>query len=101
MSNYRHMMSGLSATFIEAPIDLQSHLKIPQDQYDVCKAGGVKTSGNAAGNTQNVFDLDGENSPPDVIPDGFTARGIVALVFSCVAAFVGLAIIVWYGHANV
>jgi iron transport multicopper oxidase len=95
------MMSGLAATFIEAPLDLQSHLTIPQDQYDICKAGGVKTSGNAAGDTENVFDLDGQNSPPGFIPAGFTARGIVALVFSCLAAFVGLAVIIWYGNAKV
>lgn len=27
----------------------------------------------------------------------FTARGVVALVFSCISAFLGMGAIVWYG----
>lgn len=34
-----------------------------------------------------------------LIPFRFTARGIVALVFSCISAFIGLAAITWYGMA--
>ncbi|KAL4987655.1 Cupredoxin [Aspergillus falconensis] len=65
------------------------------DHYDVCAAAGTPTEGNAAGNTEDFFDLAGENKAVAPLPAGFTARGILALVFSCVAAFLGLASIVW------
>lgn len=81
---------------IEAPLDLQaSNLTIPQDHLAACAAQSIPTAGNAAGNTVDVFDLTGENLPPSPLPDGFTARGIVALVFSVVSAFLGLAVISW------
>lgn len=57
--------------------------------------------GNAAGNTVDVLDLKGETSFPGPLPAGFTARGIVALVFSCVAAFLGMTVIGWYGMAPI
>jgi iron transport multicopper oxidase len=95
------MMSGLSATFVEAPLALQQSLQIPQDHYDVCKTAGIKTAGNAVGNTQNYLDLKGVPEAPGEIPGGFTTRGIVALVFSCVAAFLGMAVIVWYGKSKI
>lgn len=37
---------------------------------------------------------------PGPLPAGFTARGIVALVFSCLAALLGMATITWYGFAE-
>ncbi|KAK8211353.1 hypothetical protein M8818_003320 [Zalaria obscura] len=94
-----HMDSGLVATMIEAPLELQKTLTIPQNHFDVCKAAGVPTTGNAAGNTEDLLDLSGENKSPAPLPAGFTARGIVALVFSCVSAFLGMAVISWYGAA--
>ncbi|KAF2025724.1 iron transport multicopper oxidase FET3 precursor [Setomelanomma holmii] len=94
-----HVASGLSATIIERPLDVQKQLsgKIPTDHLKVCEAGNVPTKGNAAGNTVDLLDLTGENKSPGTLPAGFTARGIVALVFSCVAAFLGMAVIFWYG----
>lgn len=47
--------------------------------------------GNAAGNTEDLFDLTGENKQVAWHPAGFTAKGIVAMVFSCVSAFLGMA----------
>ncbi|KAF1996346.1 multicopper oxidase [Amniculicola lignicola CBS 123094] len=96
-----HVASGLVATMIESPLSIQKQLfgKIPQDHLDACTLSKTPTAGNAAGNTQNLLDLSGENKSPPPIPAGFEARGIVALVFSCVAAFVGMAVIVWYGMA--
>jgi iron transport multicopper oxidase len=82
---------------VEAPADLQSALKVPQDQLDACKALDIATTGNAAGNTKDPLDLNGANTAPGPIPTGFTPRGIAAMVFSCVAAFLGMAVIVWYG----
>lgn len=89
------MDAGLATVMVEAPLYLQEHLTIPQNHYDVCAAAGTPTEGNAAGNTEDFFDLSGENKAVAPLPAGFTARGIVALVFSCVAAFLGLASIVW------
>jgi iron transport multicopper oxidase len=93
-----HMDSGLAATFIEAPLELQKTLKIPEDHYQVCEASGTLTAGNAAGNTKDLFDLTGQNVSPAPLPAGFTAKGIVALVFSCIAAILGLLSIAWYDH---
>lgn len=63
----------------------------------MCRAASVPTQGNAAGNTQNLEDLSGENRSPGRLPDGFTARGIAALVMSVVSAFLGIGVIGWYG----
>jgi iron transport multicopper oxidase len=91
------MASGLAVTMIEAPLDLQKSLQVPANHYDVCAASNYPTQGNAAGNTKDLLDLSGQNESVKPLPAGFTARGIVAFVFSCVAAFVGIAVISWYG----
>lgn len=95
-----HIDQGLVATIIEAPLALQKSLKISQNHLDVCAAGNVPTAGNAAANTVNVLDLTGANEAPKPLPAGFTARGIVALVFSCISALIGLGVISWYGMAD-
>jgi iron transport multicopper oxidase len=92
-----HTAVGLIATLVEAPLDLQQSLTVPEDHFKVCQAQAIPTAGNAAGNTVDLFDLAGENAPPPPLPAGFTAKGIVALVFSCVSAFLGMAVITWYG----
>lgn len=89
------MDTGLVATMIEAPLEMQKTLSIPDDHYANCKDLNVPTAGNAAGNTVDVFDLKGENRAVAPLPAGFTAKGIVALVFSCIAAFAGIAAIAW------
>ncbi|KAK2008550.1 multicopper oxidase [Colletotrichum eremochloae] len=95
-----HVTSGLLATFVEAPLDLQKTLSIPQNHLDVCAAAKVPIAGNAAGNTKDFLDLSGQNTPPARLPDGFTARGIVALVFSCVTGILGILVVGWYGLAK-
>ncbi|WYZ44806.1 hypothetical protein EsH8_VIII_000122 [Colletotrichum jinshuiense] len=95
-----HVTSGLLATFIEAPLELQKTLELPQNHLDVCNTGGVPVSGNAAGNTKDWLDLSGQNAPPDPLPAGFTARGIVAFVFSCIAGLLGIAAVSWYGMST-
>lgn len=94
-----HIDSGLTATMVEAPLDLQKSLTIPADHFAACAANSppMATAGNAAGNTANLLDLSGEPAPPAPLPDGFAARGIVALVFSCVAGILGVAVVAWYG----
>ncbi|KAI6092909.1 putative ferroxidase [Hypoxylon rubiginosum] len=94
-----HVSSGLIATFVEAPLDLQKTISIPQDHLDVCAAQSIPTAGNAAGNTANLLDLTGEPKSPDPLPDGFTIRGKVALAFSCLCGILGVAVVCWYGLA--
>lgn len=89
------MQQGLAAVFIEAPLQMQKTTNIPADHYAACKAAAVPAIGNAAANTKDYLDLKGQNKPANPLPAGFTARGIVALVFSCIAAFAGLAAIAW------
>lgn len=94
------MEQGLVATMVEAPLELQSSLTIPAEHFEACVAGNVPFTGNAAGNTGDLLDLSGANSAPKPLPAGFTPRGIVALVFSVLAALVGLVAITWYGMAD-
>jgi iron transport multicopper oxidase len=95
-----HLQQGLAMTFVEAPMQLQESLTIPQNHYDACNAAGVKFEGNAAGNTENYLDLSGQNKQVGWLPAGFTTKGIVALVFSCVSAFLGIAFISFYGASG-
>jgi iron transport multicopper oxidase len=81
---------------VEAPELLQKQ-SIPEDHFAVCKLDDLPIAGNAAGNTEDYLDLAGANVSPKPLPAGFQAKGMVALVFSCVAAFLGLAVISWYG----
>ncbi|MCJ1454538.1 hypothetical protein MMC28_004891 [Mycoblastus sanguinarius] len=89
---------------IEAPTSLQETLSLsdlPPSHLSACAAQNIPTTGNAAGNTKDLFDLDGVNKSVPPLPAGFTARGIVALVFSCLSAFLGVAIIAWYGAGEI
>ncbi|CAK7203283.1 hypothetical protein SEUCBS139899_006014 [Sporothrix eucalyptigena] len=72
-----HLSTGLVATFVEAPVELQQQYtpssgisSLPADHLAACVAGGVPTTGNAAGNTVNFLDLQGEDVPPAALPDG-------------------------------
>ncbi|KAF3925265.1 Laccase-1 [Dactylellina cionopaga] len=96
-----HIQSGLIATFIEAPDVMQKTLKIPEDHLNVCKGQDLPVLGNAAANSEDYMDLAGQNLSPAPLPAGFTARGIVALVFSVIAAFLGLAVIALYGSQEI
>ncbi|KAE8145434.1 Cupredoxin [Aspergillus avenaceus] len=96
-----HMDAGLAVVLVEAPLEMQKTLAIPQDHWDACDASHTPKEGNAAGNTRDHYDLSGENKSVPPLPAGVTARGIVALVFSCIAACLGLASIVWYGMAPI
>ena len=86
---------------IEAPLSLQETLQIPQNHLDTCTKQNIPIAGNAAGNTKDLFDLKGARVSPAPLPAGFTARGIVALVFSCLSAFLGVAVIAWYGAGEI
>jgi iron transport multicopper oxidase len=94
------MDQGLIATFIEAPLEMQKSLVIPDDHKALCANSGIPMVGNAAGNTKDVFDLSGQNHPPKPLPAGFTPKGVVAMTFSVLSALLGLAAIAWYGMAD-
>lgn len=89
-----HMDQGLVMTMIEAP-ELLQDLDIPADHLAACKAGGVPTKGNAAGNTKDVLDLSGQNTPVAPLPEGFTSKGYIAMLASCMSAFIGIATLTW------
>ncbi|KAI1076349.1 Cupredoxin [Whalleya microplaca] len=94
-----HVQSGLIATMVEAPLELQKTIQIPQGHLDVCNVQNIPTTGNAAANTVDYLNLDGENRSPDPLPEGFTTRGKVALAFSCLAGILGVIVVAWYGLA--
>ncbi|RWA14994.1 hypothetical protein EKO27_g81 [Xylaria grammica] len=81
------------------PLALQGSLTIPQNHLDVCASQHIATTGNAAGNTADFTDLDGENRAPDRLPDGFTTRGKVALAFSVLSGIIGVLAVALYGLA--
>ncbi|KAI1164762.1 Cupredoxin [Nemania serpens] len=94
-----HITSGLIATMVEAPLDLQNQLTIPQGHLDTCASQDIATVGNAAGNAVDFTNLKGENSPPDRLPEGFTTRGKVALAFSALSGILGVIVVALYGLA--
>ena len=55
---------------IEAPLQLQKNLTIPDDHWAACKHLGILTEGNAAGNTDDLLDLSGANVSPPPLPTG-------------------------------
>ncbi|KAF4633795.1 hypothetical protein G7Y89_g4316 [Cudoniella acicularis] len=60
-----HVEAGLTATFIEAPEQLQAlGLVIPQSHKATCAKLGIPITGNAAGNTKNWTDLTGAFTTP-------------------------------------
>lgn len=60
-----HVEAGLTATFIEAPTELQAMgLVIPENHKQACKNMNISMVGNAAGNSENWLDLTGEPSVP-------------------------------------
>ena len=66
-----HVDSGLIATMVEAPLEMQKTISIPEDHFEACRKAGTGTKGNAAGNTEDLLDLTGENKPPGPLPDGY------------------------------
>ena len=97
-----HVDSGLIASMVSAPLELQKQSTIPADHYAACAAAqpAIPTAGNAAANTEDLLDVTGANVSPAPLPAGFQPRGIVALVFSCVAGILGLVVIAWYGSGE-
>ncbi|SCU85732.1 LADA_0D09296g1_1 [Lachancea dasiensis] len=98
-----HLTQGLAIVLIEDPLSIQaSHgQQLTDNHKNVCKNVGIPTKGNAAGNSQDYMNLAGENVQEKFIPTGFTAKGIVAMTFSCLAAILGLITIAFYGLMDI
>lgn len=98
-----HLDQGLAIVLVEAPLEMQKdpRQELSDDFKKACNTLGMNVTGNAAGNSVNYLDLTGENRQYKALPSGFTARGIVALVFSCIAAFLGIGAIAFYGMADI
>lgn len=66
-----HVESGLSATFIEAPSELQaSKPYIPASHRQVCSAQNILMKGNAAGNFNDYSNVTGANTVANTNPWG-------------------------------
>lgn len=96
-----HLLQGLALTLVEDPAGIRANETVFNEEWlDTCAACGG-WEGNAANNTVNFLDLSGENVQVKNLPDGFTAKGIVALVFSCIAGLLGCIAIGVYGMADI
>ncbi|KAG7748309.1 hypothetical protein KL912_002214 [Ogataea haglerorum] len=96
-----HLIQGLALTLIEDPLGIQANETLTENWKQVCQNVNMSYTGNAAGNDNDFFDLTGQNVQVKDLPAGFTARGIVALVFSCVSGVLGCIVIFWYGMADI
>ncbi|KAJ2788067.1 ferroxidase fet3 [Coemansia linderi] len=57
-----HFGMGMALTFVEAPDVLRQRQQVPDSMLELCRAQGVRTEGNGAGNAG--FDLTGLPAPP-------------------------------------
>jgi iron transport multicopper oxidase len=55
---------------------------------------------NAAGNNKSFLDLSGQNMQLGWLLTGFTARGIITLVFLCLSTILGIGFIIMYGLSD-
>lgn len=95
-----HLSQGLAAVFIEDPLGIQENEQLSEDSKRMCEAFNINVKANAANNT-DFLNLAGENVQVKPLPDGFTAKGIVAMVFSCIAGVLGVICITIYGMSDI
>ncbi|KAL0074534.1 multicopper oxidase [Phycomyces blakesleeanus] len=93
-----HLETGLAAIFVEAPDIAQQRMTLPQAFNDLCEAGNIPYSGNAAG--KQGLDLKGAPSGVDILIDGFTASGKGAMAGCILSALLGIGAIVWFAHSD-
>lgn len=94
-----HLLQGLAIVLVEDPEGIQgnSTQQLTANSLEMCTNSNISTKGNAAGNFENFLDLTGENVQIKSVPGGFTKKGIIAMVFSCIAGILGLVTISIYG----
>ncbi|KAL2914214.1 ferroxidase fet3 [Polyrhizophydium stewartii] len=89
-----HLEAGLASLFVEAPLEMQKKIKVPNSINEQCLLLGKKVSGNAMGyNDTTTFP---GLSMSHVYPTGFGAKGVVALMGCIISALIGLVTVVWY-----
>lgn len=82
------MTAGLAMLFIEAPAEAQQTITVPQYMKDQCASLDISATGNAAGK-MSATDLSGAPHGPYPQKDGFTGRGIGAMIGTILAAILG------------
>ncbi|KAG5457489.1 MAG: Cupredoxin [Olpidium bornovanus] len=90
-----HMENGLVATFIEAPLEAQKQMTLPQQALDHCTAQGIFPGMNAA--KAQGLDMSNDHDGPQPLPGVFDGRGIIAFAFSAITAAMGISVTSWYG----
>lgn len=57
-----HLAAGMAAQFVEAPAEIRHQNElVSQEAFDTCSLSGMLSSGNAAGNNVDFFNLTGQN----------------------------------------
>jgi len=94
-----HLLQGLAIVLVEDPLAIQANSSqaLTANMLEMCSNSNISTKGNAAGNYENFLDLTGQNIQEKNVPSGFTKKGIIAMVFSCIAGVLGLVMIAIYG----
>lgn len=92
-----HLTQGLASVFIENPETLQAREQLHDNYKQICSSCGIKNEGNAAGRSDDWFNLDGLPRQPLPLPEGFTAKGYFAFMVCTLAALWGLYTIANYG----
>lgn len=90
-----HLHAGLASLFVEAPLELQVSLKIPDYFYKQCANQGVKTSGNAAG-YDDATTFNGFAASPKLHSVSIRGKAIYALCGCVFSAFAGFGTLIWF-----
>lgn len=96
-----HLTQGLASVFIEDPLALQEANVLSDNYKEVCSAAGIPNKGNAAGHSDDWFNMNGLPRQPKPLPTGFTAKGYIAFIVSTLVGLWGLYAIADYGLAEV
>lgn len=92
-----HLTQGLAAVFIEDPLALQEQESLSGNYKEVCSAAEIPNRGNAAGHSDDWFNMDGLPRQPKPLPSGFTAKGYFAFIVSALVGILGIYTISDYG----
>lgn len=96
-----HLEQGLAAVFIEAPTVLQERESLGENALQICKSGNIPTEGNAAGHSDDWFNMEGLPTQPAPLPKGFTLKGYIAFAVSIMVGLWGVYTISQYGLSEV
>ncbi|KAJ3080935.1 hypothetical protein HDU99_007013 [Rhizoclosmatium hyalinum] len=91
-----HFEAGLAVLLIEAPSLIGG--TIDKDMEKICKAQGIPTTGNAAGN--KGLDMSGYMMGLSTLPTTITATGWGAMVACAISSFIGVATVIWFAKKD-